>query len=211
MYYNCKILCSQRIESFLLVTLQEKAFFFNANLQFMYQTSDSFTEIGKLSSTHGLDGFLNIHHKLKGKQPFKNIKFLFVELKKQSYIPFKIEQIKIFSEDDAIVKLESIENVEQAKQIAGKKIYLPTDLYEKIQPKELTMDFKGFILYNQYDQKVGIIEDIFESPGQLLASVILANGNEALVPLVEQWILHINISKKELTLTIPEGLIEVYL
>lgn len=177
----------------------------------MYQTLDHFSKIGRISSTHGLDGRLHIVHHLKGKQVFKKIPFIFIEIRNQNYIPYKLTSIISSTETDSIITLDGIDTIEKAKLITGKSIYLPTPQYDTLQPKEVTLDFSGFTLYNQYDRKVGHIASIFESPGQLLAAITLENGNEALVPLVEQFILSINAAKKEVTLNIPEGLIEIYL
>lgn len=177
----------------------------------MYQTLDEFTNIGRLSSTHGLEGHVHFVHHLKGKNILKKFSFIFIEVKPSSYIPYKFSIISNSSDTDAIIKLDKVDDVDAAKPIAGKAVFLPTKLYDEIQPKDVTLNFTGFTLYNQFDRKVGLIESIFESPGQLLASVTLENGNEALVPLVEQFILSINANKRELTLNIPDGLIEMYL
>lgn len=177
----------------------------------MYQTLDEFSHIGRLSSTHGLEGKLHFVHHLKGKNIFKKIEFIFIEIRPKNYIPYKIHILSTSSDTDAIIQLDKIETVEAAKLLAGKMVYLPTPQYDNLQPKEVTLDFNGFTLFNQYDRKVGLIASIFESPGQLLAAVTLENGNEALVPLVEKFILSINAQKKELTLDLPEGLIEMYI
>ncbi len=177
----------------------------------MYQTLNQFAEIGRIASTHGLEGHVNFVHNLKGKKPFKDIKFLFIEMKRGSNIPFKIKNIRPSSDTDAILAIEGIDTLEQAKTIAGKKVSLPQEQYEQVQPKDVTMNFVGFTLYDAKDKKVGIIKEVFESPGQLLASIELENGNEALVPMVESWILGINMNSKELYIQLPDGLIEVYL
>lgn len=176
-----------------------------------YQTIDTFSQIGKLAATHGLEGNIAFVHRLKGKKLFQNLPFVFIELKNKSYIPFRIVSSKVLSETDAIVRFEGIDTVEKAKKIAGKHIFLPTEAYDRLQPAEQTLDFKGFVLYDQYDKKTGVVESVTEYPGQLMANVILTNGKEALIPIVEQHIINIDGRKKELTLQIPDGLIEIYL
>jgi len=177
----------------------------------MYQTIESFSQIGRLSSTHGLDGSIALVHRLKGKKPFQQLPFVFIELRNKSYIPFRVTSARVLSETDAIIRLEGIDTIEQAKRIAGKNVFLPSGEYDRLQPAEQTLDFKGFVLYDQYDKRTGVVDSVIEYPGQLIANVILVNGNEALVPIVEQHIINIDARKKELTLHIPDGLIDIYL
>lgn len=169
-----------------------------------------YTYIGKVHTTHGLNGHVNASHKLKGKNIFKKLKHIFIEVRPESYIPYFIEECIIASDSEVILLLDETYNPEDARTIVGKNFYIENALYDQLQPKEVTMDFAGFTVYNQDDKKIGIITEINEMPGQLLASVDV-EGIEAMIPLVEQHILSININKKEITLQIPDGLLEVYL
>jgi 16S rRNA processing protein RimM len=176
----------------------------------MYQTITSYASVGKLASTHGLDGNITFIHRLKGTDIFKKVKFIFIELQPESYIPFELIATKRLSDTEAIVRLDGIDSIEKAKKIVGKNIYLPSETHYQLQPEELTMDFKDFALYNQQDKLIGNIIEVIEYPQQLIASVALPNNNEALIPIVEQHIIRIDVLKKSLTLHIPEGLIEIY-
>lgn len=176
-----------------------------------YQTINAFSQIGKLSSTHGLEGNIILVHKLKGKKILQQLPFVFIELQNKSYIPFRIVANRVLSETDAIVRFENVDTVEEAKKLAGRLLFIPTEVYDRLQPADQTMDFKGFVLYDQYDKKTGVVESVMEYPGQLMANVILNNGKEALIPIVEQHIINIDGRKKELTLQIPDGLIDIYL
>lgn len=169
-----------------------------------------YTYIGRLHSTHGLQGHITATHKLKGKNIFKQLKHIFVEIRPESYIPYFIEECTITAEDEVIILVDETYSPEAAKHIVGKNIYIENALYSKLQPAELTMNFEGYIVYDAHDKKVGTITEIQEMPGQLLASVDI-NGIEALIPLVEHHILNINTKKKEITLQIPDGLLDIYL
>lgn len=170
-----------------------------------------YTLIGRLNSTHGLDGNIAFTHQLKGKNAIKKLQHIFVEIRKESYIPYFIEACNIFNEQDAALLLDEVYSLEEAKKLTGKNVYIETELYNKLQPADVSMNFVGFTLFDANDQKVGIVTDIIETPNQLLAAVELPNGNEALVPIVEHFICSINVAKKELTLQIPDGLIDIYL
>lgn len=170
-----------------------------------------YTFIGRLGTTHGLNGHLYIQHQLKGKQVFKKLAFLFIELKKDSFIPYQIEESQNIADQEAIIILDEVNNLEDAKKLVGKNVYIPNDLYQQLQPADIAMNFAGFKLYNAAnEQLVGTITAILEYPGQLLAQLLIED-KEVLIPLVESQIQQINIAKKEMALFIPEGLLDVYL
>ncbi len=53
-----------------------------------------YVNIGRVSSTHGLDGTLLIRHNLGNKQVFQKIPHIFIEVRRESYIPYFIEEKK---------------------------------------------------------------------------------------------------------------------
>lgn len=167
--------------------------------------------IGRLGTTHGLNGQMYLTHKLKGKNILKKLSFLFIEIRNESYIPYKIDSCQITSNEDAIVVLDDVYTLEDAKQLIGKKVYIESSLYEKLQPADLHMNFTGFKLYDATSDKlIGTIADILEYPSQLLAQIFI-DDKEVLLPIVESQIKHIHLQKKEISIEIPEGLIDIYL
>ncbi len=169
-----------------------------------------YSYIGKLGSTHGLHGQLHIQHQLKGKNTFKKLKHIFIELKPESYIPYFIEQCNILGEEEAVVQLDETDSLETAKLLVGKNIYIETDLFQKLQPAELTMNFSGFKLYDAQNSLIGTIETVIEMPSQLLAQLFIKD-QEVLIPIIEHMILDINMQQKSLKIAIPDGLLDVYL
>ena len=65
---------------------------------------NEYFKIGKLVSTFGLKGELVLKHHLGKKTSLKGLKAIFVEERKESFIPWFIENTKIKSEEIAIIK-----------------------------------------------------------------------------------------------------------
>jgi 16S rRNA processing protein RimM len=55
-----------------------------------------------------------------------------------------------------------------------------------------------------------VINEILKTPQQLLASLTY-QGHEVLIPLAEALITGINVARKEIEMSLPEGLIDLYL
>ena len=169
-----------------------------------------FIQIGKITGTHGLSGNVTVFHKL-GKTPgLKNLKHIFIELKRESYIPFFIEQIKVDNDQELFLKLEEVDAVEEAKSLSGKQVFLSTEQYEKLNPKEADINFICFEAWDEQAGKLGRVEHLFETPGQLLATIAVGD-KEVIAPLNEQTIVSVDIPTKQLKLRLPEGLLDVYL
>lgn len=169
-----------------------------------------FIHLGKITGTHGLEGNIVLYHHLGKLNALKQLKHIFIELKRESYIPFFIEQIRVDNDAELFLKLEEVDTVEDAKAISGKSVYLSTSQYELLKPKDKDVNFVGFEVWDEVAGKLGQVVNLFETPGQLLATVNV-NGKEAIVPLNEQTIKAIDIATKTLKLSLPDGLLAVYM
>lgn len=169
-----------------------------------------FIQLGKITGTHGLNGNVTVYHHLGKLSGLKNLKHIFIELKRESYIPFFIQQVKVDNDQELFVKLEEVETMEAAKSLSGKQVFLSTEQYEKLNPKEADINFIGFEVWDQEAGRLGTVEQLFETPGQLLATIAV-NGKEVIAPLNDQTIVSVDIPSKQLKLQLPEGLLDVYL
>lgn len=169
-----------------------------------------FIQIGRITTTHGLEGKLILNHHLGKNNKLKELKHFFVELKRESYIPYFIDSITFSNDEEAYVMIEDINSLEAGKTLSGKNVYLSTDQYEKLKPKDNNINFEGFEVSDASFGIIGKIESLIETPGQLLAT-ILHNEIEVIIPLNDQTIKDINITTKKLKVTLPDGLLDVYL
>lgn len=81
--------------------------------------------IGKLVAVHGLQGELLLKHELGKKTSLKGLTALFVEEKKNAFLPWFIESTKIKSEEEVYIKIEGVNSREAAMKLAQKPVWLP--------------------------------------------------------------------------------------
>ena len=62
-------------------------------------------KIGKLAGTFGVKGELVLQHKLGKKTALKGLNAIFLEERKESFIPWFVQHTKIKNEDEIYLKL----------------------------------------------------------------------------------------------------------
>lgn len=168
-----------------------------------------YINIGKLVAAHGLTGELLMWHELGKKTSLKGLQALFIEEKKGSFIPWFIESSKIKSEDEIFIKLEGVNTREAALKLVQKKIWLREADYKKYASKSSPANLLGYLLINGPDP-LGEILEVIEQPLQLLCRLEIKK-KEVLIPLNESTLQSISHAKKEVFVTLPEGLLDIYL
>lgn len=165
-------------------------------------------KIGKFVSTFGLQGELVLKHNLGKKTSLKGLQALFVEEKKDSFIPWFIESAKIKSEEEVYIKLEGVSVKEQANKLTQKQVWLPEPDFKKFSSKSSPINFLNYEIVEN-DKVLGKIVEVIEQPHQILCRIDL-KGKEAFIPLHEETILKIDKKKQQVIVELPEGLLEIY-
>jgi 16S rRNA processing protein RimM len=166
-------------------------------------------KIGKLVAVHGLKGELLLKHDLGKKTSLKGLQAVFIEDKKDSFIPWFIESTKIKNEEELYIKLESIDTREAAIKLSQKQLWVPEADFKKFASKSAPASLLGYTIINQ-GKPLGKILELIEQPHQLLCRLEM-EGKEVLIPLHEQTLEKVNHAKKEVMVDLPEGLLEIYL
>ena len=166
-------------------------------------------KIGKLVAVHGLQGELLLKHHLGKKTSLKGLQAIFVEEKKNSFLPWFIEATKIKSENEIFLKLEGINTREGAIKLTQKEIWVPETDFKKFTAKSAPASLLGYTIINN-NEPLGEIRELIEQPHQLLCRLEI-KGKEVLIPLHEETLKKVNHTKKEVLVELPDGLLEIYL
>jgi 16S rRNA processing protein RimM len=166
-------------------------------------------KIGKFVAVHGLKGELVLKHELGKKTSLKGLQTIFIEEKKDSFIPWFIEHTKIKDQDQVFIKLEEVPTREAAIKLAQKEVWLTEADLKKFSAKSSPINLLGYTIINN-KKPIGQIEEIIEQAHQMLCKIEI-NSKEALIPLNEETLQKINHQKKEVIVELPDGLLEIYL
>ncbi len=168
----------------------------------------TYFKIGKFVASHGLKGELLLKHHLGKKTSLKGLKAIFVEEKKETFIPWFIENVSIRNEQENTIKLEGVDSKEQAVLLTQKEVWLPEADFHRLSSKTAPINLLGYAIV-EGEKVIGKVDEIIEQPNQLLCKVII-QGKEALIPLHEETIKKINRKTKQLIVQLPPGLLEIY-
>ena len=165
--------------------------------------------VGKIVATHGINGSLILSHIVGNAKWLKKGDALMIEVQKGNFIPYFVAQLKANGNDEYLINVEEVEKVEVAKRLISKHVYVDGNILSLL-PTDSPLLWIGFNLIDKKVGTVGLIEDVIHTGNQWLAKVMYQN-KEALIPLIEQTIEQVNIKAKTVKVTIPDGLLDIYL
>lgn len=172
-------------------------------------TMESYIHIGRIVASFGLKGEVIVQHGLGKKTALKDVKVLFVEEQKGSYLPYFIESSKAKDQDEMYVKLEGINTKESAARISTRNVWLKDADFRKLAGKSSPISLIGYTIITDEEENLGPVEEVIEQPHQVLLKVLL-EGNEALIPLHEETLDSINHETKTIHVVLPDGLLDIY-
>ena len=173
-------------------------------------TRDDIMQIGQIVKPHGLQGELAVttHSDL-----FDEIEpsCLICELD-GIYVPFFVEDLRYKNDDTLLVKFEGIDSSEDAKEL----IKAPLFIEKKYVPEEIGQNevegidyYIGFRLLDAKGTEIGTIEGVDDSSENVLFLVIGPQDQEYYIPATDEYIIEINDEKRTMSMTLPEGLLDL--
>ena len=165
--------------------------------------------IGKIVATHGLSGSLILTH-VAGKSTWlKKGQVLHVEMQKGSFIPYFVSQFKENNNKEYIINVEDVDKVESAKRLITKHVYVDESILSAF-AKDSPLLWIGFNVIDVVNGDLGNIEDVTQTGYQWLARLTYKN-KEVLLPLIDNMIDSVDIKTRVIKMTLPDGLLDVYL
>ena len=148
-------------------------------------------ELGALSKPHGLKGAFHVYLDVDDPYEYEDLESVFVQMGNE-LVPYFIEDIQIRDNLNLLV-LEGIESLDAAKELVGKKLFLPVSFLPKLKDDQYyyheIIDYQVVDKYNvmQIDlqetmQITKVIQDgnslKFEREGNVFHIYLTANQNK---------------------------------
>lgn len=165
-------------------------------------------KIGKFVSTFGLKGELVLKHTLGKKTSLTGLEAIFIEERKESFVPWFVESAKIKNAEEVYLKLEGINIREQASQLTQKEIWIPEADFKKFSAKSSPINLLGYEIVEE-EKLLGKILEVIEQPHQILCRIEF-NNKETFIPLHEETLKKIDKKNRRVTVVLPPGLLEIY-
>ena len=167
-----------------------------------------YNSIGKIAATYGLHGEVVIRHNLGKKTSLKGLETVFLEMNRNEMLPYFIQTGKIKNAEEIFVKLEGVDSKEAAHKLIHKQVWLTEDDFQKYASASSPISLLGFHMIHM-GTDLGEILEVIEHPHQVLCRIDL-NGKEALIPVHGETLNKVDKKKKQVHVTLPDGLLEIY-
>jgi len=166
--------------------------------------------LGKIVSKFSFKGEVLIKLDTDEPESYSKMESVFVNYN-NNLVPFFIEKSKLHKSDLLRVKFEDIDSEEDADDLMKAEIYLPLSLLPKLEGNQFYYhEVIGFTIIDTNFGKVGTIKAINDSTAQALFEID-REGIEILIPMNDEFVKTIDRPAKEVLVTTPEGLIDLYL
>lgn len=165
-------------------------------------------KIGKMAASFGLKGELVLEHGLGKRTSLKGLETLFIAMSKNQLLPYFIESTAVKSANEIYIKLEGINSKESARLLTPKEVWLLEKDFQAFASGAAPIAMLGFHLMDG-DTDLGPIVEVIEQPHQVLCTILI-DGKEALVPVHEASLLKIDPEARQVHVSIPEGLLDIY-
>lgn len=141
---------------------------------------------------------------------FLEMESVFIEIGK-NLVPFFIEKSQLHKSMLLRIKIEDVEDEAAADALMKKELYLPLSALPKLEGNKFYYhEVIGFTMKDTRYGEVGTITGINDTTSQALFEVT-NKDREVLIPLSDHFIDKVDRESKTITVTTPEGLIELYL
>lgn len=167
-----------------------------------------FVEVGFFKKAFGTVGEVRIDVKDQYLDDVFNAKVLFAN-QKGTFVPYFVQSLN--DKGSYVVKVEEIDNPEQAAEISSKICYLrEMDVTAgNIRVMDTELDYIiGFDLQNS-GASIGKVKALEEYPQQLMA-ILEYKGKEIMVPMTDAWIIEINTESEVVNMELPDDFLAIF-
>lgn len=168
--------------------------------------------IGKFQKTHALQGELNAIVDVQ--EDYAEDDKPFIVDVDGIYVPFYIESIRPKGSTSYLVKLAGVDSQEEAQQFVNKEIYaMRSDLIDYFETDGETFvdpdDIEGYEVVDSRLGDLGKVKKVNDATANVLLVVDTPDGDELLVPFVDEFVEEIDQDNKRIVVSLPEGLLEI--
>ena len=170
--------------------------------------AQQYKRIGDVLKTFGANGELIV--KVRENIPqaiLQNKKPVFIFIDGLS-VSFYMKTAEPKGTGKLLVVFEDMETEALAAELIGKSVYLPSEKAEAEPGNELDM-LIGYTAVDTSYGELGVVKDVMDIPGNPCL-VLNKDGLEIIAPLNQELITEINPQKKQIHLSVPDGLLELY-
>ena len=161
--------------------------------------------IAKITNTSGLKGEVKLKPLSRYSIDYIMTKDLHVGQIENNLSSLKFEG-KVGDGKKMKFKFQGIDSCREAENIVGKTIYIDSEKDDNI--NFIGENVIGFSVQTESGRKAGILKDVMWLPANDVY-IILKDGKELLVPVIDEFIVSLNMDDKKLIIADVDGLLDI--
>ncbi len=173
-------------------------------------SDDTFIEIGLVGRPHGLRGEVGVDFWAESPELLRGT--LWLRPGRGAPRPHTVAAVRRH-QGRPLVLFEGIADRSAAETLRGMHVLVPKDrLPEPAEDEVYLHELLGLrVLLHDTGTALGTLDDVQMPGGQEVWSIRTADGKEVLLPAVEEFVASIDLDAREVRITPPPGLLELYL
>ncbi len=176
----------------------------------MLSSFDGYYNLGRIAKRIGNDGECQAIIDTTNPEEYIELESVFVE-QNGSLIPFFIYTLQFLSKTKIRLQFEDV-GLSELAPLIGHGIYLPLSSLPILDDKTFYhFEVEGFTAVDDTNNEtIGIVEQVVDNPGHPII-VVFRDEKEILIPKTEEIFKKIDRKNKTLYLSLPPGLLDIYL
>ncbi len=174
---------------------------------------DETYQLGYIIKTHGLRGHVVAHFDVDDASAYAKLKTVYLALAgaPAKLVAHEVEKVQPQAANRVLLKLRGIDRIEEAEPLRGSQLHLPLAQLPTLAADQFYFhDVIGFTVVDENLGELGTVENFYELPQQDMLAMRY-QGQEVLIPVVDELVSHADHQKKEIYVNLPDGLLDVYL
>lgn len=174
---------------------------------------DDCYQLGSIIKPHGLKGFVVAFLDVDDLEAYRKMKSVWLEMPPTpgKLTAFEVERVQPQTADRVLLKLRGIDTVEAAEPLRNANLYQTLAELPELEDDQFYFhDVIGYTVVDKELGELGTVETFYEMPQQDLMGMRY-QGKEVLIPVVDDLVLHADEAERKLHVSLPEGLLDVYL
>ena len=162
-------------------------------------------EVGKIVNTHGLRGEVKVVPWTDYPEVFEDIETVYIK-KKTEYEKLDIAGLK-YQKNNLIVRFSQLKDINEAEKYKNQVLYAERDaLGELPEGVYYIADLIGLEVVKEDGEKVGVINDVFNTGSNDIYDVKREGKKNMLIPVIDDVVIDIDIEGGKVTVRMMEGL-----
>lgn len=168
--------------------------------------------VGRILGPHGIDGLVKALPVDESIELLEELTVWSLGFAEDSVVPHTVEECRrhVSSRGTSlIVRLDGVASRTGAELLKGARVFAPASEVESL--RDGSSDQPRWIGYRVVDKSgtaVGEVVELRPMPAQDLLIVRRPGRHDAMIPCVPEFIEHVDAEKEEITVNLPEGLLD---